>query len=218
MPEKRSEGGDFVIQSERHRIRSLDRVSDDGKHRLPIALGVFEALEHEYDRGVAGNASVLGKKCFDSTLMNRFAREVSGAHYRCVELSVTERAEGELESTHARELLRSKGEGRSADIELAVETVGRNIRHRTEHSLRTEERNDAFSGTLHPGVIEPQRGGPFGEAPARSIARDLGIALSAYQNAGGVARQVETFRGFARSREDHRLLTKGLLQIVRWKT
>jgi hypothetical protein len=213
MPEKRSKGRNLSVQAERDRIGSFNGFSDDGKHRVAIALGVFEALEHEHDRGIAGDASVLGEKRFDGALMNRFAREVSGAHYRRVELAVAEGADRKLERAHAGELLGCERKRRAANIELAVEPVGRNIRHRAEHALRTEERHDPFARSLHPGIVEPQRGGPLGEAPACSIARDLGIALCADQDARRLGRKAETFGGFPGGCEDHRLLTKRLLQV-----
>jgi len=218
MPEKRSQGGNVVVQPQRHRISSFDRFSNDRKDRVPIALRVFEALENEHDRGVTRDVPVLGEKCFGRTPMHRLAREVRGSHHGRVELAVTEGTNGKLERPHPGQLFGGKRKGRAADIELAVETVGRNVRHGPEHALGTKERHDAFSGGLHPGIVESKRGGPFGEAPAGSVTCDLGIALRTDEDAGRLGGKVETLGGFPGGCEDHRLLTKRLLQILWRKT
>ena len=71
---------------------------------------------------------------------------------------------------------------------------------------------------MQPGIVEPQRSGPFGKTPARAITRNFRIALSADQDAGLPGRKVEAFCSFASRCEEHRLLTKRLLKIFRWKT
>ena len=131
---------------------------------------------------------------------------------------MTEGADGELECADSGELLGGKRKRGATDIELAVQTVRGNVRHRSEHALRTEERHDAFASSAHPGIIEAERSGPFGETPARPVARDFRVALGADQDARCFGGKVETFGSLPGRREDHRLLAKRLLQIVRWKT
>ena len=97
------------------------------------------------------------------------------------------------------------------EIELAVDSVGGDIRHCAEHARRGEHRHDAI-----PGCIE-QIGGPTpSEPPPCAVSGDFGVALCAHQHRGSFAGQRDAVHRFTRALEHLKLLREGGLQVV-WR-
>ena len=189
--------------------------ADDG---VPVFFGVGQALEHQRHRRVARCAGVvldLGQRA----LVDLLARQIHGANHGHIQLALKQGAPCQGQRDEAGALPCREAQARSAQVELAVETIGGNVGHRPHHAGRAEGRDDLSFFPLQPGLVVRRAPAAvaklLGQAPAQPIAADLRVRLHGHQHAGALAPEHAAGLGqrLLSGLEHEQLLRQRLLQI-----
>ena len=166
------------------------RGIQDAEHRVPFGQRVVQALEHENDRGVRGGRVGRVLEALQRRRVDRFARQIDGAHDGHVEFVVSKRTQSEVESAIAREFLGRHREAGASRVPLTGQPVGHDVRHGADNAGGLKH---AY-GLGGDGLFEEER------PPAQAVAGHFGVAAHADKNAGALGR--DRARG-------HGLLSRG---------
>ena len=189
--------------------------ADDG---VPVFLCVGQALEHQRHRRISRYAGV-GLDFGQRAVVDLLARQIHGANHGRVQLTLEQRAPCQGQRDEAGALPGREAQARSAQVELAVETIRGNVGHCAHHAGRAESRDDLSSFPLQPGLVV--RWAPasvaklLGQAPAQPMATDLRVRLHGHQHAGALTSEHAAGLGqrLLSGLQHEQLLRQRLLQI-----
>ncbi len=195
-------------------------TADHCVHRVAVTLGIIETLHDQHHGGVAGRAGIVREDIRGDEVSRHsvggVAREVDGADHGSVDVADSERAHRDIDGFQTAVLLGAHREARPGDVELAVQPVGDQIRHRAEDFGRTEYRSDRISGLGNPFRAVAAFACQRGDSPPDSEACRLRVGSHADVHPRPIPRQgtrlVKRLVGHLEHRE---LLAQRGLQIVR---
>ena len=186
----RAIGGHLVADEQSGRVISRLRVVEHRDHRAAVAPGVGQPLEDHHHGRVTGRAVAAQRT--QRRLVHRLAGEVHGPDDRGVGLAAAQRAGGLSQCNQPGRFLGRDRVAGAPEVQLHVDPVGHQVRHRAEHGRTGELR--------------------FRPVPARRrVPGHLGIDAHADDDRGPFAGQPDLGRGLpGRFEQEHVLSVRGL--------
>jgi len=213
------------IETSRFRVTKNKRfrasITQYCKHFVTISLCVRQPLKDKGNCGVSRR--LLPPKLFEGLAMNDFMRKIYRPNNSSVNLTSAKRTRGQFQGNDSRSFFRSYGAAWTSYIKLAIDSIGYDVRHRTQHPCSLKLALECRPGILQPfridqaSLIAQPFPGPSAQLPARTIAGQFGITSHADHDGGAVTREHHTVSGFAGRFQHQRLLRQRLPQIMRRK-
>ena len=152
-----------LLAGSHDQVRFSGRAVEQCQDAVTVAACGGQSFQHKDDGGVRGTA--LEPEPGQRGLVHRLRGQVHGTDDRRVRLPRPDRPGAELEGHRAGRLFRRHREARAGEVELGVEPVGDDVRHRPDHPGRGQRRGERVG---------------FGPPP-RAVPRDLGVAAHSHQ-------------------------------------
>ena len=215
VAEERAQTQSVAVSQIQARL-SAALIAKHRQHLVSVATNIVQPLEHQDHGRIAALLSIRWQAGGCGRHVHRLGRQVHRGHQRSVDLTVLQRPPRDLQGANAGELLGGYAETGPAEIELTVQAVADDVGHGPDHARRTKQRHECLARCRHPILRRTQCLGPARHAPARPVARDLGIALHAHQDRGSLARQgrCHLFHCLASRGQHEQLLGQRLFQIL----
>ena len=129
-----------VAEVERRRSDSVRRIVEQRVDRLLCSPGVARSLHDEHHRRVRRRGAESKRGC--ARRVHGLARQVDRADHRRVDFARSQRPICELQSDDTGEFFGGDREARPGEIELMIQSIGDDVRHRPNNARCLEDRRN----------------------------------------------------------------------------